>query len=177
MSISWKKISEKPDRAGFRKILHKTFQLPDGSEHEFTTVDYGVGVALLIGLTPDNKFVIARQFRPGPEAIMDEIPGGFIDAGEDHAQAAVREFREETGFASDAQPEFLGALPRDAYLTGKAHYYLLRDVRKVEEIPDSGEHEFIDIVEISADEMIANCTSGKLTDAGGGLLALRHLGL
>ena len=39
-----------------------------------------------------------KQYRPPVDAYTLELPAGLIDAGEDPAEAAVREFLEETGY-------------------------------------------------------------------------------
>lgn len=49
--------------------------------------------AFMIGLLPDGSVVMANNRRRGLE-----YPGGHIDPGESACAAAVREFREETGY-------------------------------------------------------------------------------
>lgn len=52
----------------------------------------------VIGLTPDNRFVLVKQHRLGTDEFSIETPGGVVEPGEDPAECAVREFREETGY-------------------------------------------------------------------------------
>jgi ADP-ribose pyrophosphatase len=50
-----------------------------------------------IPVTLGDEVVLVRQFRFGVWANTLEIPGGMVDAGEDPADAEVRELEEETG--------------------------------------------------------------------------------
>ena len=60
------------------------------------TADAVAVVALVAG--PDGpRLVLTREFRAPLEAYELAVPAGLIDAGETAAEAAVREFREETG--------------------------------------------------------------------------------
>ena len=43
------------------------------------------------------RIILEAQYRPSQDAIVVEMPAGLIDQGEDAAQAAVRELKEETG--------------------------------------------------------------------------------
>ena len=43
--------------------------------------------------------LIVKQFRPPIGAVSIEFPAGLIDQGETAAQAAIRELKEETGYA------------------------------------------------------------------------------
>lgn len=53
-----------------------------------------------VGIVPvlDGSVVLLRTFRHPIAAELVEIPGGFVDPGEEPAAAALRELAEETGF-------------------------------------------------------------------------------
>ena len=64
----------------------------------YFVVELPTSVAAM-ALTEDNKLVLVRQFRyPVGEKLL-ELPGGFIDAGEQPRQAIQRELLEETGYS------------------------------------------------------------------------------
>lgn len=85
----------------------------------------------VVAETPDRRVLLIRQFRPGVGGVRLEIPGGVIEPGEDPAVAAVRELREETGYAG-AAPELLCVTePNPALQPNRCWSYLVRDARVV----------------------------------------------
>jgi ADP-ribose pyrophosphatase len=54
--------------------------------------------ACAVALTASNEVVLIKQYRHPIEQVIYEIPGGFIDAGEDIAEGIQRELLEETGY-------------------------------------------------------------------------------
>ncbi len=58
--------------------------------------DPKVAVAVLI--EQDDRVLLVRRVHP-PEQGRWTLPAGFVDAGEDPVQAAIRECREETGLS------------------------------------------------------------------------------
>ncbi|MBS1512330.1 MAG: NUDIX hydrolase [Bacteroidetes bacterium] len=54
--------------------------------------------ACAMAITEDNQVVLVRQYRHAIGETILEIPGGFIDAGEDIQKAIARELMEETGY-------------------------------------------------------------------------------
>ncbi|MGZ8695475.1 MAG: NUDIX hydrolase, partial [Gaiellaceae bacterium] len=94
---AWEKLSERLSYDGFRKILTRRFRLPDGREADFDIFSSPDTVAVL-ALTEADEVILVREFRPGPEQLLYELPGGIVEDGETPEEAARRELTEETGY-------------------------------------------------------------------------------
>ena len=113
-----------------RKIEKVMFTLPDGKESDFYIKKEGPATAIL-ALTPDQQVILVKQFRPGPKEVLNEMPGGYVDANETPEQAALRELLEETGYQGKAQlvTEALDC----AYSTMRRYCVVVTDCKKVAE--------------------------------------------
>ncbi|MDR1520709.1 MAG: NUDIX hydrolase [Planctomycetota bacterium] len=75
----------------------------DGIRRQWETADRAGdhGAVLIIPwLRPSNRLLLIRQFRPPARRQVIEFPAGMLEEGESPLEAAVRELREETGFAA-----------------------------------------------------------------------------
>lgn len=174
--MEWKRIEPTiTSKIGWRTIVTKTFKMPDGRIGDFQTVsEEGSMAAGCIAITKDKKVLVASQFRPGPERIFEEIPGGNVDKGEDPETAVRRELLEETGYVP-GKLEYLGKACRDAYYNGEHHYYLATDCELHEKGQQSEDTEFINVKLISIDQFLQNGRDGLMTDTEALFLAYEKL--
>jgi ADP-ribose pyrophosphatase len=92
----------------------------------------------IIALTAENEVVLVEQYRAGIHEPSLEIPGGMVDDGENHLEAAKRELLEETGYISDSWKIIGKASSNPAILTNFTHLYLAVNCRKVQEQQTDG---------------------------------------
>lgn len=171
-NLAWKrKAPTEVTKVGRRTIVTKTFELPDGTIETFDLKEAEdfAGVAT-IAITKDKKAVVVNLFRPGPEKVMQEIPGGGVNSMEDPAIAAERELREETGYKVGSIA-YLGYCHYDSYTNGKRHYFLARDCEPSGEGQKLDAEEQLTVEEISIEQLIANAMHAHMTDPGAVLLA------
>jgi ADP-ribose pyrophosphatase len=126
-----------------------------------------------LALTDDNNVLLVKQFRPGPEKILLEMPGGGC-GGDEPLEAAKRELFEETGYSGDI--EFVCSSLDCAYSTMERYNFVVRNCKKITE-PSYDENEFGEIIEMPLDDFRSLLRSGELTDVETGYLGLDYLGL
>lgn len=118
----------------------------------------------IAAITPDNRFVLVRQYRHGISEVTLETAGGFVDEGETPQMAARRELREETGYSSR---EFisLGAIhPNTAMQSNRCHIFLARGAEcSGPPAPDEDEH--IEPLVLDAAEVRRAIDDGLITNA------------
>jgi ADP-ribose pyrophosphatase len=111
-----------------------------GKEHDFYVLD-SVNWVNVIAVTPDRHLVMVEQYRHGSNTVELEIPGGMMDADEtDPVATAVRELREETGYAGE-NARLLGKIySNPAILSNVTYTVLIENCRLQHGVEfDSGE--------------------------------------
>lgn len=137
----WKKTGSK--RLGDFRIFKLRSDLRvsprTGKEHDFFVLESPNWVNV-VAVTADNQLVMIEQFRAGTATVELEIPGGMMDAGESAVAAAVRELREETGYAGE-NARLLGSIfPNPAIQANTCFTVLIENCRCAHPVEfDSGE--------------------------------------
>ena len=147
------------------KLLHvrrDTVRLPDGG---LATREYVVhpGAVLIVPVLPDGRLVVERQYRYPVGRVLIEFPAGKLDPGEAELATAQRELAEEAGLAA-ARWTPLGRIHSVVGYSNEAiDLYVAEELTHVGAKLDAGE--FLEILTMSLDEMLAALDRGEITDA------------
>jgi len=133
----------------FEGIIFSVWQweqeLYDGSQATFERITRG-GVTHAVGVLPDGKILMTEDEQPQRGAVITPS-GGKIEPGEAPEDAAVREFREETGYVVGELKPWHSYLPASDKISYVCWAYVARDLVKdgEQELEARGEGEGDDV--------------------------------
>lgn len=171
--LAWTPLRVDVAYQGFIRVESRDYRLPDGRRTRWDVLAGGRTVAV-VALTTGGRVVLARQYRPGPGRILDELPGGMVDQGEDVAAAAARELLEETGYRAGSV-EVVGSTWLAGFATILRHAAVARGCVRVGD-PQGGDDELCRPVEKDLSEFLAQVRAGDLTDADAAYRGLDAMG-
>jgi ADP-ribose pyrophosphatase len=147
------------------RLLHArrdTVRLPDGGTATREYVAHP-GAVLILPVRDDGRLVVERQFRYPLDRVFLEFPAGKLDHGEAPLDTARRELEEEAGFIAGTWT-WLGVIhPVISYSTERIELWLAEALTHVGARLDHGE--FLEIVALTEDELLAAFDRGEVTDA------------
>ena len=140
------------------EVVGKTMREGEAPYYSLRLSDYATTVAL----TPGERILVVRQYRPAVEHYTFELPSGIVDTGEAPAVAAPRELLEETGYRAD-EVELLGPMEPDlGRLSNNSWGVFAKDVRKV---PGRTPEEGIQVFEWTLEEFYDAVRDGRFAHA------------
>jgi 8-oxo-dGTP pyrophosphatase MutT (NUDIX family) len=128
---------------------------PEGALKVFTTIDapdWAI-VVPVIETARGREFVMVRQWRHGAGELSLEFPGGVLEKGEDGAEAAARELREETAYSPGRIVKLGEMSPNPAIMANKVHFFLAEDLqdRGTQNLDDD---EFVTVERVPLDRLL-----------------------
>lgn len=116
------------------RVRHDRYRFePTGAQRDFVVLEAPDWINV-VPLTDDGRVVLVRQYRHGTRRVSLEIPGGVVDGGESPERAALRELREETGYAARSI-RLLGRVdPNPAIQGNSCSMYLAEGCHRVAEL-------------------------------------------
>jgi len=145
------KVTVKDGRVSYREIV----------EHS--------GGVIILGVTPEGRIPMIRQYRKAAGQVMFELPAGKLEKGEDPAEAAVRELREETGYIAGSIRKAAAFYPTVGYSEEILHVFFAGDLTAGS--MDLDENESIDVEEYTPEALYSLIDAGDMND-GKTILAL-----
>ncbi len=171
--LPWKELNREQVYKKYSRAIDRVdFLLPNGTQADFY-IKAESPAAAIFALTSDDQVILARQFRPGPKKILNELPGGYLDPGENSLEAIAREFLEETGYKGEFVE--IGTCLDDAYSTMERHCFVATNCVKIRE-PQNTDTEQTELVLMPLTEFRQQLRSGQMTDVEIAYLALDNLG-
>ncbi|MEO6723395.1 MAG: NUDIX hydrolase [Ferruginibacter sp.] len=163
--MNWKKLSsEYITRYPYFTARKDKCEMPDGKIVEaYYMVELPTTVCAL-AITTEGKALLVKQYRHPLEETIIELPGGFVDGGEEPAEAIGRELLEETGHAFD-KIEYLGKVAGNpGVLTGYTHLFLARGGKEVAKLSLDATEE-IEVLHFSLEEVQGMLSRNEIVQA------------
>ena len=136
-------------------ISERVCRSPEDDLKTFTVLDTSNwAIVIPVIETPRGKeFVMVRQWRHGAKDLSLEFPGGVFEKGEEAAEAAARELREETGYVA-GKIESLGEFnPNPAIMSNRVHFFLASDLKPPIE-QELDDDEYVEVTSVPWEEVL-----------------------
>jgi len=154
-----------------------TVQLHDGKTSTREIVEHR-GAVVMVPIDAQGRVLLVTQYRKAVELELLELPAGGLNPGEAHADAALRELREEVGVSAGTLEYLGGFYAAPGYCEEFLHLYLAMDLH---EAPlEQDEDENVVVQPHTMAEALALIEDGTIRDAksvAGLLRVARRLGV
>ncbi len=138
-----------------------TVELPNGGTARREIVEHGE-VVFIVPVDAAGNVLLVRQYRKPTEEELLEIPAGGIDSGEEPAEAAQRELREETGYMAGRLERMSSFYTTPGFCTEFSHLYLATDLKHSPLKSEADEN--IVVCPVATDQITRLIREGEIKD-------------
>jgi ADP-ribose pyrophosphatase len=144
------------------KVIKEKVRIANGNERYREIVIHPGAVALVV-VDADDKLLLVKQYRRAADRVLLEIPAGTREKGENSEDCALREVREETGYAAGKIQKLGGFFSAPGFCTEFLDCYLLTDLSESPGQADDDEN--IELERLTLDEARKAIANGEICDA------------
>ncbi|MBQ9276551.1 MAG: NUDIX hydrolase [Clostridia bacterium] len=136
-------------------------ELPDGNKSMREFVEHPGGAAIL-AIDGEDMWLV-KQFRYPYKEVIEEIPAGKLERGEEAIVTARRELQEETGYDCDEIIPFGIIYPTPGYTNEHLYIFLAKGLKKREKHLD--DDEFISAYKRPIKDVLQDIVDGRIKDS------------
>ncbi len=144
------------------EVDHDQVTLIDGSTSTREVVKHPGGVCVAAQL-PNKKYLLVKQYRYGVKNESIEFVAGKMEPGIDAITQIQNELQEETGYLCTDIKEVMTIYPSPAYLDEPLRLFTATATTQGSQNLD--EHEFLEILELSLDDILYLIDTNVIKDA------------
>ena len=142
-------------------------RFPDGSTGELEMVRHPGASAVVPFLSDpagdDPQVLLVRQYRYAADGYLYEIPAGRLDAGEDPADCARRELREETGCTAERVELLMTLFTTPGFTDERIHIFIATGLTTGDSAREADE--FMEMVPMPLSQALEMVERGEIRDA------------
>jgi ADP-ribose pyrophosphatase len=171
----WKQLDRKTIyHSDWLSITLDKIELPDGRIiDDFELMHYTHEAVGIVAVNSQDEILLVRAYRYLHDSVDWEIPGGIVEPGENHTDAARREFLEETGYEAEILSPMLSFFPHKATCSQKYWLYLAQELKCPTPVPSIDKDEITECAFHAPSAVMRMIEDGEIND-GMSLLALHR---
>ena len=144
-----------------------TIRFPDGSTGELEIIRHSGASAVVPFLSDpagdDPQVLLIRQYRYAADGYVYEIPAGRLDEGEDPAECARRELREETGCEAERVEKLTTIYTTPGFTDERIHLFLATGITRGEHAREKDE--FLEVETMPLSRALELVRDGEIVDS------------
>lgn len=145
-------------------------ELPDGVQFEQYVLRVPISATVVV-LDAEDRVLLLHRHRFVIDRWVWELPGGYVDSGEDPLAAAAREVLEETGYRPGSIEPLGSFQPMTSMIDSENYLFLARGAVQTGKTRDVNEAEQLEWMPL--DQAVAYTETGQIAGAGSVIGLLR----